>query len=341
MITFTILLLALSVLGVIVLFIMKAMGHPIKHSYVLGRLFFAAFGIAILLLGSCFRLKYWPYAPFFSVLFYVLGGQISLWSIGISSEILGNEPDVNASSTPLFEKGASSGLNYFFSLVMIGAAGFFTREIATVVFKYGETVFIKQVQDIGRLPEKLNWVIVTSRATDDFGKEIIIDIGVLWDPYRWVKGSTQYVAVDEDEKFKISIDDVIGGFQNDETRPIIAVGTASHENAKENPEEEINRAQARADKIVIACGSHFVNRPHIYSLNLGAFRSNKSYSVFSATERRVILLVVRKGEDSVNLTSGIRNALIKAREDQNFIFDARKYSLFDTSRFKVLPRLNF
>jgi hypothetical protein len=35
------------------------------------------------------------------------------------------------------------------------------------------------------------------------------------------------------------------------------------------------------------------------------------------------------------------NALIKAKAEQGFIFDARDYSLFETTRFQVAPRLNF
>jgi hypothetical protein len=109
----------------------------------------------------------------------------------------------------------------------------------------------------------------------------------------------------------------------------------------ENPELEIDRAQARADTLVKLCGEHFINRPHIYSLNLGAFRADRRYSVFSASERRVILLVIMKGEDSLDLTSGVKNALIKAIAKQDFIFDARDYSLFETTRFQVVPRRNF
>jgi len=201
--------------------------------------------------------------------------------------------------------------------------------------------FIKQVSAETRLPEKPDWVTETVKSVDRFGKEIVVEIGVLWDPYRWVRGSTKYVSIDDFGENRSSVEDVIRNFQNDEKRPIIVVGTASHENEEENPEREISRAQERADALVAVCGEHFINRPHIYSLNLGAFRTERRFSVFSASERRVILLVIKKGEDSLDLTSGVKNALIKAKAEQGFIFDARDYSLFDTDRFKVVPRLNF
>jgi hypothetical protein len=145
--------------------------------------------------------------------------------------------------------------------------------------------FLQQVSAETRLPERPTWVTETVKSTDRFGKEIEVVVGVLWDPYRWVKGSAEQVSIDDAEKARFSVGDVIKNFQNTEKRPIIVVGTASHENAVENPEPEIGRAQARADTLVTLCGEHFINRPHIYSLNLGAFRTDRRYSVFSASAR--------------------------------------------------------
>jgi hypothetical protein len=94
----TVSLLALSVVGVAALHICKGLGRPIKHGYLLARGFFVTFGLAIFLLGMCFHLWSWPYSAFFSALFCVLGAQISLWSIGIDKEILGNRPYTDESS---------------------------------------------------------------------------------------------------------------------------------------------------------------------------------------------------------------------------------------------------
>jgi hypothetical protein len=346
MIYTTVSLFILSVVGIGTLFIFKGVGRPIKHSYLLARALFAILGIAIFLLGRCFHIRSWPYAPFFSTLLYILGTQISLWSIGITAEILGNLPHTEESSQYSRAHSSVSLPGFALSLAMVALViSFFTNPWPNAPWsqKYlkSDLGFIQQVSAETILPEKPDWVATTVKSTDRFGKEMEVVVGVLWDPYRWVKGSTEQVSSDDAEKARFSVGDVIKNFQNTEKRPIIVVGTASHENAVENPELEIDRAQKRADTLVKLCGEHFINRPHIYSLNLGAFNSDQRYSVFSASERRVILLVIMKGEDSLDLTSGVKNALIKAKTEQGFIFDARDYSLFETDRFQVAPKLNF
>jgi hypothetical protein len=205
----------------------------------------------------------------------------------------------------------------------------------------GDISFIKIVNTENNLIVPPDWKTTTIKTVDSKGNEIEVVLGVLWDPYRWVKASTRYVALDLDEKDKYPIEDIIKTFHNDEKRPIIVVGTASHENAKENPEEEIARAADRADKLVTICGQHFINRPHIFSLNLGAYKPDRNPSIYSASERRVILLVIEKGENSPDLTAEIKKILEKAKKEQNFIFDARDYSLFDSDRFQVVRRMNF
>ena len=348
MIYITVSLFALSLAGVETLLICKGFGRQIKNSYLLARALFAIFGLAIFLLGVCFHLRSWPYAVFFSTLFGMLGSQIGLWSMGISGEIIGNRPLTEGAS----EFG--SLLNGILESRLSLASGIILGVLAISIVenihrsRYGNGLpprsidFIQQVRAETSLPERPAWLTETVKSTDRYGKEIEVVVGVLWDPYRWVKGSTEQVSIDEDtEKARFSVGDVIKNFQNTEKRPIIVIGTASHENAVENPEQEIGRAKARGDTLVTLCGEHFINRPHIYSLNLGAFRMDRRHSVFSASERRVILLVIMKGEDSLDLTSGVKNALIKAKAEQSFIFDARDYSLFETTRFQVVPRLNF
>jgi hypothetical protein len=375
MIYTTVSLFILSVVGIGTLYICKGLGRPIKHSYLLARAFFMILGLAFFLLGRCFLIRSWPYASFFSTLLYILGAQISLWSIGITAEILGNQPHIEEHEGYIeeyieeheeytkeyieepseFNSGqiAMRRSMPILSFVALLAVAIFVIYIGYDLLRpkphyypaYGPDLssigFIQQVSAETRLPEKPTWVTKTVNSTDRFGKEMVVEIGVLWDPYRWVKGSTEQVSIDDSEKVKFSVGDVIRNFQNTEKRPIIVVGTASHENSVENPELEIGRSQKRADTLVNLCGEHFINHPHLYSLNLGAFRTDRKYSVFSASERRVILLVIKKGEDSLDLTSGVKNALIRAKVEQGFIFDARDYSLFETDRFQVMPRLNF
>lgn len=211
---------------------------------------------------------------------------------------------------------------------------------AGITVTTGDISFIKIVSELRTLPEKPDWKTITiNTAVDGTGIEVVL--GVLWDPYRWVKADAATVAIDQEEKMRYNIEEVVRAFQDDEERPILVVGMASHENARENPEEEINRAADRADKLVDVCSRHFRNKPHIYSLNLGAFKPTKNPSRFSASERRVVFLVITRGENNADLTGEVKKALIKAKTESNFIFDARDYSLFDTDRFRVHPRANF
>lgn len=187
-----------------------------------------------------------------------------------------------------------------------------------------------------------NWKTTIVKTVDDRGKEIELVMGVLWDPYRWALGSTKQVSINEkgnDKDDKYDVESLIKALDANEARTIIAVGVASHENVKENLDKEEARAKARMDVLVDACQRHFTGKmPHIYSTNLGAFSPDKNPSQYSASERRVILLVVIRGEGSADLTSGIRNALAKAGQDQTFVFDARDYSIFNTDRFQVSRR---
>ena len=163
-------------------------------------------------------------------------------------------------------------------------------------------------------------------------RQIDISIGVLWDPYRWLIGSATLVGIDERESELI--ENIIKRFQNTETRPIIAVGLASHENS-ENPGQEEFRANARADKLVALCQSHFIAKPEIYKLNLGVHKNTGLTSVESATERRVILLVITKRENDTDLDSGVRNALIEAKNNWELEFDPNAYSNFSPEKFHV------
>src|SRR6266849_4863475 len=89
-------LLIISILAIIILIVLKINESKWLDEdwlYPLGRLSFALFGISVVLLAVTFYRQSWPAASFFSVLFLVLGIQITLWAVGISSEVLGNAPN--------------------------------------------------------------------------------------------------------------------------------------------------------------------------------------------------------------------------------------------------------
>jgi hypothetical protein len=172
-------------------------------------------------------------------------------------------------------------------------------------------------------------------AKDKNGKDLKVAVGVLWDPYRWVLNSTERVGISKSNSTPIA--EILRGLPQGETRPIIAVGTASHENADDRPEVEEARAEVRADTLVDLCQRQYPNAD-IYSLNLGFFRKKGADSDSSATERRVILLVIESWEAGADLTSGVRDALIKAAAEQRFSFDASNYSNFPPERFRVVER---
>jgi hypothetical protein len=182
----------------------------------------------------------------------------------------------------------------------------------------------------------VQWNVYVVHTNDDSGNALDFEVGVLWDRYRWLIGSAEYVGIDEREKEYVQ--KVITSTPNDETRPIIVVGTASHENASEHLEDEVFRASTRADKLVDICQKHFVNKPQIYSVNLGAFKHTDASTVESALERRVILLVITKRENNADLNSGVRNGLIKLHNEYLLEFDPTGYSNFTPAKFHVKPR---
>ena len=128
------------------------------------------------------------------------------------------------------------------------------------------------------------------------------------------------------------------GLAADESRPVIVVGMASHENAVEHYEQEVARAEDRADKLVAVSTSHFRRRPHIYSLNLGAYQGVSGGSDLSVAERRMGLLVINEGEQSPDFQWQVREALLKAWNEHKLSSDPRDYSLFAETKFEVRRR---
>ncbi|MBP6824587.1 MAG: hypothetical protein KA368_23785, partial [Acidobacteria bacterium] len=225
------------------------------------------------------------------------------------------------------------------TLVIIAATFFLSSDYSSGFVEWAlkkDVNFIPVVSAERDLPAQ-NWKAYRVKAQDNKGIGIEVVIGVLWDPYRWTLGSISQVSVDEKDSIRYEVGELLMMLDPNESRPVIAVGTASRENAKEHLSLEEARAEARMKTLTNVCIDHFkVKNPHIYGLNLGAFNPDKSPAQFSASERRVILLVITKGEDRADLTSGIKNALIKAGEDNSFVFDARDYSIFNSDRFEVV-----
>jgi len=176
------------------------------------------------------------------------------------------------------------------------------------------------------------WISTPISVVDNSGNRLDVTVGVLWDPYRWIVGSASLVGIDEDQSQPI--ENVFQQFRDTETRPIIAVGMASHENS-ENPGQEEFRADARADRLVALCQEHFASRPEIYKLNLGVHKKTTRTPIESAKERRVVLLVITRRENNADLDSGIRNALIEVSKNKTLDFDPTQYSNFVQGRFHV------
>jgi hypothetical protein len=182
----------------------------------------------------------------------------------------------------------------------------------------------------------IRWDTARVVAEDAEGKTVDVTIGVLDDTYRWRLGSTSEVGIDWTER--VPLEEIIRRLDPAEARPIIAIGTASHENALDNPEEEDARAATRADRIAAVVMDHFKDNPEIHSLNLGSFRQTNALPDQSSVERRVILVVINRRDPGVDLDSGIRNALAEAAENDRFTWKATSYSNFDAGKFRVQER---
>jgi hypothetical protein len=187
---------------------------------------------------------------------------------------------------------------------------------------------------------RIEWMHDIVLARDNNNKEIAIEVGtlgkvevgMLWNPYKWVIGSTSQVGIDEKEI--LNIEDAISSSPASETRPIIAVGMASSENSAYDPGREEARAGDRADRLVSLCQRRYPEAD-IHSLNLGFFRRDASTSISRASERRVVLMVVTGWEEGADLNSGARDALLRMAEDKRFSFDARNYSNFAAEKFQI------
>lgn len=180
------------------------------------------------------------------------------------------------------------------------------------------------------------WQRAVVPVQDKQGKRMTVAIGVLSDPFRWVLNSTERVEIGPTAS--LPVEDVLASLPEGETRPIIAVGTASHENAKEWPQVETARADVRADRLVSICQKKY-QEADIYSVSLGYFRaSGNSEDIVSSSERRLILLVIESWEKGADFGAGVFEALKQASMDRRFSFDARNYSNFNEGHFRLVER---
>jgi hypothetical protein len=191
---------------------------------------------------------------------------------------------------------------------------------------------------------RAEWGSCLVAAQDKNDKKIEVALGFLrgvragmpWTPLEWALGSTTHVGIDGSASLRI--EDVIASSPEEETRPIIVIGTASHENSASHPGQEEARAGSRADRLMSLCTQRH-SGADLYRLNLGFFREARNNvcapTMSSGAERRVVLMVVTQQEEGVDLTSGARNALLEAAEVPECNFDARSYSNFDESRFRL------
>lgn len=178
-----------------------------------------------------------------------------------------------------------------------------------------------------------DWDVDTIPAIDANGHAIQFLVGTLNDNYRWLMGSTEYVGIRGRDT--IPVEDVVAKLPVDFALPLIVVGMASHENALEHPPEENFRAQERADVLAQLAEDHFIRRPTIYKVNLGAFTARVNSSATSAVERRVALLQVTCMDPGADMTSGMRNALIEAQRRHDTSIDGGMYSNFSPNQFSV------
>lgn len=192
---------------------------------------------------------------------------------------------------------------------------------------------------------RAEWGSCVVSAEDKNDKKLEVALGFMrgvragmpWTPLEWALGSTTHVGIGGSASLRI--EDVIASSPEAETRPIIVIGTASHENAARNPAQEEARAGSRADHLANLCRQRHADAD-LYNLNLGFFREARSNvcaptSSGSGSERRVAMMVVTQQEEGIDLTSGARNALLVAAETPECNFDARLYSNFDESRFRL------
>lgn len=187
--------------------------------------------------------------------------------------------------------------------------------------------------DSSVFPHDTVWDVDTIPAYDDEGHAITFLIGTLNDNFRWLLGSTKLVGINGRDSVPVTA--ALAKLRPDITQPLVVVGMASHENARENLPEENGRAQERTDVMAQFAEEHFIHHPTVYKVNLGADTVSRTSSAISAVERRVVVLQLTCVDKGADVRSGMRNALIEARRRGNTSIDGGRYSNFSPERFSI------
>jgi hypothetical protein len=178
------------------------------------------------------------------------------------------------------------------------------------------------------------WQPVVASGRDESGKQILVQINILAEEYRWQYGSSTEIELNgkpEDLPAHIRSLDI-----STAKAGIVCVGTASVEGARARQQFLANE---RAEKLLALLRSELKPKVPLYALNLGRFKGGEGPPLSpkeTAPQRRVIVVEILGQDEGVKLDEAVYNALIAAREDKPPIaFDVRDYYERDFYRARL------
>lgn len=177
------------------------------------------------------------------------------------------------------------------------------------------------------------WEVDTATTYDVDGRKLHVAMGTMDVNHRWLLGSTSFIGIDGKET--IPVEQIFSRLKRDTGRPIVVLGMSSHENAAENPAQENDRAQIRAERLGRLAVEYLQPQPEVRFVNLGARLSNFEYN--TAEERRVAIMQITCMDPGTDIVSGIRNALRVLHDERGDLpFNPADYSNWNPDRFSAL-----
>lgn len=177
-----------------------------------------------------------------------------------------------------------------------------------------------------------NWQRTASpvEIRDNTGKRAEIEAIVLSNDFNWALESHSKVERHGDDANVVThlltpgISKVIAGYAE-----VIAIGAASSEGAKADPQAEDNRASRRADQLQLWIKEYVPTSKALYSLSIGHFRPGMPTDGNFSAQRKIVIVGVVRSDPGFELSSALYANLGKV---PGFPFDFQKYSAFELAR---------
>lgn len=177
-----------------------------------------------------------------------------------------------------------------------------------------------------------NWqrTALPVKIRDDAGKQAEIEAIVLSNDFNWALESHSKVDRHGETADVIKhlltpgVSTVIAGYAE-----VIAVGAASSEGARANPQSEDNRASRRADQLQLWIKEYVPTSKALYSLSIGHFKPGMPMDGDFSAQRKIVIVGVVRSDPGFELSGALSRSLSRV---PGFPFDFENYSAFELLR---------